>query len=377
MALTRPRLLALSLLCGALAGCAHESPSVAQLIDSGKDAQALELVRESKAAPATDPGWAKAMVYAAHAGNVELLTALLDHGADVNHPAGEIRVTPLHLVLDRLTTTIYIDAARLLLDRGADPNRPDSGGDTPLHYLAARKVIEIQAAKAAAIQLLLERGAVATVTDAGGWTPLHLSASVGDSDALLQLWLDHGAQVGVADKHGITPLDVAVTADHEPAARFLIAHGAAPRIILAGPNWPADSTDVHRQFQISGKSFALLGDWKREQGETRAARAAYETAESQLGLAVAELQRAVGAYRSAATQAENPSSGQIAASAISTAVGVTAAALTGVGWVTRPGPTDVTVAKLNALADKIDVERAATQHLLDEVQAKRASLPGS
>ena len=374
MPLTPWRALTVSLLCGVLAGCAAHSQSVAELIDAGKDAQALEIVRDSKGSPEGDPGYALAMTRAVQAGDAELVSALLDHGADPNLHSGPLQVTPLHSALHRSTTTIYVDAARVLLDRGADPKSVDSQGATPLDYLAARRVVYIQQAKEAGVRLLLERGADAAARDADGWTPLHYSAASGDSGGVLQLLLDHGASVSAADRAGLTPLDAAIAGGSEPGARYLFEHGAAPHVLLAGPSWPAHATEVHRQFAISGKGFALFGDWKRERGEPEAARAAYESAETQLGLAVAEFQRAVGAFRSAATQAEQPNSKQVAVAAISSAVGITALVLTGVGWVSLPGHNPENMARLNAIADKIGQERDASRHLLEEVEAKRAAL---
>jgi ankyrin repeat protein len=103
-----------------------------------------------------------------------------------------------------------IDAITLLLDSGADINRPGSTGDnwdaTPLQHA-------ILARQPAAVRLLLDRGADLS-RGAGpekSLTPLLLAA--GDTDpSILKLLLAHGADPTVEDEHGVTPLSRAVSA---------------------------------------------------------------------------------------------------------------------------------------------------------------------
>src|SRR5580765_125533 len=83
-----------------------------------------------------------------------------------------------------------IDAINLLLDSGADVNRPGSTGDdwdaTPLQHAILQR-------QPAAVRVLLDRGAdLNRGAGPGGLTPLLLAA--GDTDpAVLKLLLAHGA----------------------------------------------------------------------------------------------------------------------------------------------------------------------------------------
>ena len=80
-------------------------------------------------------------------GDVDALRLLLDKGADVNR-ADEAGVTPLFIVC----LMGHVDAVRLLLEKGVDVDRPNNKGQTPLH-VACRKGHE------ECVKLLLEANA--------------------------------------------------------------------------------------------------------------------------------------------------------------------------------------------------------------------------
>jgi ankyrin repeat protein len=79
-------------------------------------------------------GGLTALLYAARDGCYDCVDALLKAGADVNMPTPE-GVTPLMLALDN----DHNDVARLLLDRGANPQLWDWWGRTPLYIVVDRR----------------------------------------------------------------------------------------------------------------------------------------------------------------------------------------------------------------------------------------------
>jgi ankyrin repeat protein len=82
-------------------------------------------------APLENPGQLTAAGYAAYAGHMEILRYLLDRGAapDGSATGGVARVpTPLTMAMMQGRT----DAARLLLERGADPRIKTAAGDDAL-----------------------------------------------------------------------------------------------------------------------------------------------------------------------------------------------------------------------------------------------------
>jgi hypothetical protein len=143
-----------------------------------------------------------ALIWASRSGSIDAVTLLLDAGADVNRPGptgDDWDATPLqHAILERQPAV-----ARLLLDRGADPNR-----------------------------------------SAGPRSVMPVLLAAGDTDpAILKLLLAHGADPSIEDDKGATPLSQAVSAGtfHGPdrpmfggcrveTVRALVAHDPGLRL---------------------------------------------------------------------------------------------------------------------------------------------------
>ena len=118
------------------------------------------------------------LALAAHFGHLEVMRALIDRGADLNRVATHrIAVTPLHAALFGR----QVEAARLLIERGADvtPARGGSGwkraGWTALHYAAGMGVSTL-------VDLLLDRGADPSRPDEEGKTPIDVAIESNHSD---------------------------------------------------------------------------------------------------------------------------------------------------------------------------------------------------
>ena len=110
-----------------------------------------------------------------------------------------------------------VEAARLLLERGADPatyTRNDFANQ-PLHAAAAGRHLEV-------CRALLAAGADVNATQHGGYTPLHEAAGSGDV-ALAELFLSAGASPAALTEDGRTPAQVAEAAGHVDLAARLQA----------------------------------------------------------------------------------------------------------------------------------------------------------
>jgi len=106
----------------------------------------------------------------------------------------------------KLHNAVYcgdLEAAKRLLDKGADVNAKDEYGQPLLMYPALWGHLEVAT-------LLLDRGADVNVSNSLGWTPLH--GAVGNRHIeVAKLLLDHGADANAVNSAGRKPLHMALT----------------------------------------------------------------------------------------------------------------------------------------------------------------------
>jgi ankyrin repeat protein len=144
----------------------------------------------------------------------------------------------------------HMDVAKLLLDKGADPNAPYAktipprqaqgninvaAGATPL-YRAVRAI------DLAAVQLLVERGANPSQAIKDGSTPMMAAAGLGaprggdeevteagdrnDPIDVMKVLIAKGANVNAANEQGMTPLHYAAQRGSDRIIEFLASQGA-------------------------------------------------------------------------------------------------------------------------------------------------------
>jgi ankyrin repeat protein len=107
------------------------------------------------------------------------------------------------------------DAARVLLDHGANPNIASENAMrvAPLHSAVAAQRLDIAAE-------LLGRGADVNAAQADDFTPLHEAAQNGQV-AMIELLLAHGADLAARKSDGQTALDTAQAHGQAEAATLL------------------------------------------------------------------------------------------------------------------------------------------------------------
>jgi serine/threonine protein kinase len=129
-------------------------------LHSGKTgSDAVSSVVETSSTKNCSSRSAEAVLTAVLEENTGKLRQLLDRGVSPNQETGGS--TPLHEAV-RLQNN---EATRLLLERGADPDRSDSSGHRSLHYALRNRDYTITS-------MLLERGADPNAPDRDGHTPL-------------------------------------------------------------------------------------------------------------------------------------------------------------------------------------------------------------
>ena len=148
---------------------------------------------------------------AAATGNVDAVRALLAGNLAAVDDHGPDGYTALHLA----AFFGYLDVARLLLGRGADPNAValNESRVTPLHAAVAARHRDTAG-------LLMALGASPNAVQRGGYTPLHAAARAGD-EAIVDMLLLRGADTTRKTDAGRTPADMAEEGGSAAIARLL------------------------------------------------------------------------------------------------------------------------------------------------------------
>jgi ankyrin repeat protein len=230
-----------------------------------------------------DPEGATALLTASMNFNFDTAAYLIEAGANVNKWDWRGR-NPLYAAIDLNTlphggrpdqpstdATPALDVARMLLERGANPNmqlklnpgyrhtKDDRGSDQMLHTIGATPLL--RAAKAfdtPAIELLLEHGALVDLPNDRGMLPILAAAGmtsrVADtrgyfdtpdvqqrSIAALQALIDGGADVNAADPSGQTAVFSAAQWGWSDVVAFLVEKGARLDVTDAAGRTPYDA----------------------------------------------------------------------------------------------------------------------------------------
>lgn len=113
-------------------------------------------------------------------------------------------------------------AVTTILEKGADPDKPNANGETALFNAAKTDDTKI-------IDLLIKGGATKTVRDHLGSTPLHTAGrwnSVHSAQRLIDIGLDINAQ----NTAGMTPLAEAALSGKKEMTQLLLENGANPNV---------------------------------------------------------------------------------------------------------------------------------------------------
>lgn len=126
-----------------------------------------------------------------------LVEKLIAHGANVNAasengtPLFNLLMMPGHSRTFDIVPLKLSGVVRLLLDKGADPNIPDSKNNTPL-------VAAALGGDLAVVEALLDAGAKVNTTSDEWGTPLHAAVRSGNRE-IADLLVRHGADVNALD----------------------------------------------------------------------------------------------------------------------------------------------------------------------------------
>jgi ankyrin repeat protein len=225
-------------------------PAASRLMDALRrgDRRAFRMQASAHPNVATlrGPGGTTPLMYAALYGDVDAMRLLLAGGADPNS-RNEAGATALMWAVDDREKT------RLLLERGADANARSDDGRTPLMIAAGR------AGNVDVVRLLLDHGAGAptrAATPFGQLNPVIEAATAGD-EATLRLLIERGA-----NPEGFFPLVLALRSPCAACVDLLLASTPAPLLtqamVLSAPPFGAAAATtlfLKRGADVNGKDF--------------------------------------------------------------------------------------------------------------------------
>jgi len=146
---------------------------------------------------------------AVYFGNVEIAKALIPLTPNINQPHKHL--TPLLIALKNNKNEV----AKLLLEKGVNPNLPDEMGELPLHYAIKNEDLELSMNLASVTQNLNQPGLL-------GHTPLFIATDK-RNHAMVKVLLEKGASADVADRDGNLPLHRALRGNNLELVKDLIA----------------------------------------------------------------------------------------------------------------------------------------------------------
>jgi len=229
------------------AAAQRQAPMIKLLLAHGAEVNARGAVRNWERKVIKEPrpkdmnqGGFTPLLYAAREGCIECAKALVAGGADLDLPDPH-RVTPLNMAL----LNLHFDLAAYLIEAGADIEKWDLYGRTPLYLAADTSTLPVQGNGSMVVlpsmdkltaldvaRLLLEKGANPNSQlkrrppyrnvpqDRGGdailsmgATPLLRAARAGDAP-FVQLLLEHDALVDLPSNQGVTPLMAAAGVEY-------------------------------------------------------------------------------------------------------------------------------------------------------------------
>ncbi|KAI8059378.1 ankyrin repeat-containing domain protein [Gilbertella persicaria] len=167
-----------------------------------------------------DAQGATALHYATLANNDVCAKYLIDKGAVVDAPAGDLQATPLHWA-SRQVTNIQgrLGAVHRLIKEGANPSLKDGQGFNALH-------LAVHSSHAMLVLYLLYLDIeIDTSDNVGGHTPLMWAAYQGHAHSV-DLLLKFGASVRATDHSQLTPLHWAAVTGNKMCIRKMLEYDA-------------------------------------------------------------------------------------------------------------------------------------------------------
>jgi len=167
--------------------------------------------------------------------DLSLVKLLLEHDADPDIEVPFIGVA----AIDRAIQLESTDILTALIDHGAAVDKPNRSGTTPLIFAMRMERLDV-------MKILIDAGADVNHRLNSGWTMLLQAVDCNPdrgngTGEIVKFLIEAGADVNLALESGTTPVALAVTHNHLPELKLLLAAGADPNIKNNNNGW----TPIH------------------------------------------------------------------------------------------------------------------------------------
>jgi len=163
-------------------------------------------------------------------GHVNIVKYFIEHGgADINekfmwqYSMGEEIYFGTPLIIACRKKNDNYDMVKFLVEKGADINKKDGFGETPL--FAACNITNANENNEKIVKYLIDHGADVNKEGMFKKTPLYVACESRNVNIVKYL-IEHGADVNKENRDGETPLFAACNYRDEDIVKYLIAHGA-------------------------------------------------------------------------------------------------------------------------------------------------------
>ncbi|KAI9710899.1 MAG: hypothetical protein M1820_002334 [Bogoriella megaspora] len=191
-----------------------KAPAIVRAAQSGSRMEILRLLEQRvDIEQRHEMSGRTALAVAAHCGNEEVVSLLLQRGAQVD-VQDSLKRTPLHLAASR----DHFNIVQLLLEDHASVDAVGPHGKTALRLAADNGHHDV-------VELLLQNRARVNARDDRNSTALHAASKLGD-EMIVRLLIANGADFEAKDGELMTPLHYAASGDHDHVTEALLASKA-------------------------------------------------------------------------------------------------------------------------------------------------------